>query len=350
MYIVSATEKVKAIASEMETKSLFFMLSIHNKKDDLFYYIVDLFNDISVGTEKMDYICDIQSKGAKNNSIPDIGRELVTLYKNYISKFHFNELILFIAYVPDSFRIDNSMTEFDISNVNPKAIPKLKEALRSEAIKKSYISDNQITDDNIEKFLVNVKFVVDYLGKSDYLLKYIDGKLSKIPRKEILENIFDEVRDMQTAKKNNPSIEGLMLKNIKEGLNYNREISSEFLKMFIVQRIINNTIETNAIPYSFLPSLSGIDVELVREICDSCQQKICRLLFHKSDKNLFWILFNHLYLTMFENFDLTIDEIFNICDKSILNNNYIMDDLSIKYFISLLKDGVLIENKKSCSR
>ena len=49
---------------------------------------------------------DLQSKGAKNSSPKSIGKELVTLFKNYISEIDFDAYILFLGGVTESFRID----------------------------------------------------------------------------------------------------------------------------------------------------------------------------------------------------------------------------------------------------
>ena len=59
---------------------------------------------------------DVQSKGAKNNSPAAIGKELVTLFKNYLSDLDFREYILFLGGVSSTVRINDSLNVFDIKN------------------------------------------------------------------------------------------------------------------------------------------------------------------------------------------------------------------------------------------
>ena len=57
-----------------------------------------------------DRLWDIQSKGASNSSPKSLGKELVTLYKNYISDFDFESFILFVGGVSNTVRVDCSKT------------------------------------------------------------------------------------------------------------------------------------------------------------------------------------------------------------------------------------------------
>lgn len=49
-----------------------------------------------------DKLWDIQSKGAKGNSPKAIGKELVTLFKNYMCDFDFADYILFVGGVSNT--------------------------------------------------------------------------------------------------------------------------------------------------------------------------------------------------------------------------------------------------------
>jgi hypothetical protein len=88
-----------------------------------------------------------------------VGKELVTLFKNFCSDFDFRQYILFLGGVSSTLRIDHTKDIFDASNIENKALKKLKEGLKSERIQKTYIDDMMATDDNFDKFLNKVLFL-----------------------------------------------------------------------------------------------------------------------------------------------------------------------------------------------
>ena len=85
----------------------------------------------------------------KNSSPKSIGKEFVTLFKNYISEIAFDAYILFLGGVTSSFRIDDSKTSFGIENIKDNA---LKKGLIEECKEKTYIPNEQITDEMICDF------------------------------------------------------------------------------------------------------------------------------------------------------------------------------------------------------
>ena len=89
-------------------------------------------------------ICN--QKEQKKSSPKEIGRELVTLFKNYFSEINFEAYILFLGGVTSSFRVDDSKNVFGIDNVKKDAIDNLKEGLIDECVIKKceYPSDNPI--------------------------------------------------------------------------------------------------------------------------------------------------------------------------------------------------------------
>lgn len=68
-------------------------MNLRKDSEDIYYFIVDFFNDLTGMDALSDKLCDIQSKGAKENSSKAIGKELVTLFKNYMC-----DLSLWITY------------------------------------------------------------------------------------------------------------------------------------------------------------------------------------------------------------------------------------------------------------
>lgn len=86
-----------------------------------------------------DKLWDIQSKGAKGNSPKAIGKELVTLFKNYMYDFDFADYILFVGGVSNTVRIDDEINSFGIENVNFDALQKMVEGLKEETKEKSIL-------------------------------------------------------------------------------------------------------------------------------------------------------------------------------------------------------------------
>ena len=75
---------------------------------------------------------DVQSKGNHNVGPKAIGRELVTLFKNYMSEFTFETYILFVGSVSGALRKDQSLAVFGIENAKDTAVKLIKEGLVEE--------------------------------------------------------------------------------------------------------------------------------------------------------------------------------------------------------------------------
>ena len=63
--------------------------------------------------------------------------------------------------VPSTVCIDCSKNAFDITNIKDSALDKIKVGLIEEGKKKKYISESDLTDENICSFLKKLKFVID---------------------------------------------------------------------------------------------------------------------------------------------------------------------------------------------
>ena len=177
-YTVSASENKRGSCAEYETKALLYLMNFRNDSNEIYYFVVDFFNDLTGMDRYADNLWDIQSKGAKSNSPAAIGKELVTLFKNYLSDLSFAHLILFLGGVSSTVRVDDSKDVFDITNINESALVKLKEGLKSEATIKTYIDDLDITDNNIDEFLKKVLFVVDTKTPEEYVKAIIKLKIT----------------------------------------------------------------------------------------------------------------------------------------------------------------------------
>ena len=169
-YKVKSTERTNKKCADMETKALLYLMNFRSDSNEIFYFVIDFFNDVTGMTRYADKLWDVQSKAAKGNSPKVIGRELVTLFKNYLSGLDFSAYILFVGGVSNTFRIDDTKSIFNIENVRSDAIEKMKAGLVDEATNKEYIEDKTlITNSNVDEFLENVLFVIDDKDEKDFM-------------------------------------------------------------------------------------------------------------------------------------------------------------------------------------
>ena len=171
--------------------------------DKIYYFVVDFFNDLTGMDSMASKLWDMQSKGAHNVGPNAIGKELVTLFKNYMSELSFEAYILFVGSVTGSLRKDSSIDIFGRSNIKESAIELIKNGLVEEGKDKEYIDNDTLTEKNIDDFLDKVLIVVDNDKKpSEYVKAIIKNHPNIIPEEKILDAIFNEIRDKQAGKKN----------------------------------------------------------------------------------------------------------------------------------------------------
>lgn len=342
-YTVKSTEKLRQSASDEETKALLYLMNFRDDSEEIHYFVVDFFNDLTGMDRYSAKLWDIQSKAAKNNSPRAIGQALVTLFKNYLSEFDFFYYILFVGGVSASVRIDDSLAEFGISNINPTVIPKIVEGLKEEAIKKEYIENGSITDEKIEDFLSKVLFVVDTRPKVEYIKAIIKDHPRIIPEDRILEAIFNEIRNEQSNRKNT-IVEGIVIETSDEALNYCRHLTNSEIRLLALSRIISRNPVQASVPLSFIPIYNAWPPERQKEALDECRQAFCRALFNKNAANSFWALFEAIYVLIVDNPLLDVQTIYQMIDPTIRIATPDFDVLSLKFFISVIKDGIQNEN------
>lgn len=343
-YTVKSSEQTRKSGSDCETKALLYLMNFREDSDEIHYFVVDFFNDLTGMDRFADNLWDVQSKAAKSNSPAVIGRELVTLYKNYLSDFEFKHYILFLGGVSTTVRIDEKLNTFDINNIPAKSIVKLIDGLKDEAIKKEYIDNTYVTDENIKDFLSKVLFVIDDKNPSDYVKAIIKNHSNIITDEQILDAIFNEIRNVQSTKKNT-SVEGIVIQAPNEAINYCRHLTNNEIRLLALQRIITrNPVEKNNIPLSFLPICECWVPEKKKDMLDDCVQSLCKALFNKTAAYEFWELFANIYNIIIKYPTYTVEEIYQSIDKNIRNASPDFDINSLKYFIAHVKDGVINGN------
>lgn len=342
-YTVKSSEKTRKSGADGETKALLYLMNFRSDSDEIHYFIVDFFNDLTGMDRFSTKLWDIQSKAAKNNSPKAIGKELVTLFKNYLSEFEFAYYILFVGGVSNTLRIDATLNTFDISNITTSAMLKLKEGLEEEANEKGYIDNQDITDENIMDFLSKVLFVIDDKEPSEYVKAIIKNHPGIIPEKQILDAIFNELREEQSGKKNS-NVEGITIQTTDEALNYCRHLTNNEIRLFVLQRIINRNPVEKGVPTSFIPIYNTWVPEHQKDMLDECKQSLCRALFNKNAANSFWALFESIYDTIVKYPQYDVQQIYLSIDNGVKNSSPDFDILSLKYFIAVVKDGVQDDN------
>ena len=196
-YTVKSSERTRKTGADGETKALLYLMNFRNDSSEILYFIVDFFNDLTGMDRFSTKLWDVQSKATKGNSPKIIGKELVTLFKNYISEFEFSYYILFVGGVTSTLRIDETLNTFDISNITNASRAKIVEGLKEECYSKEYINNESITDENITGFLSKVLFVIDDKEPREYVRAIIKNHPSIIPEDQILDAIFNEIREEQ---------------------------------------------------------------------------------------------------------------------------------------------------------
>ncbi|MBC1579683.1 hypothetical protein HCJ21_10670 [Listeria seeligeri] len=339
-YTISSSERLRKSAADAETKALLYLMNFHEDHDEIHYFIVDFFNDLTGMDRMSDKLWDIQSKGASNSSPKALGKELVTLFKNFVSEFEFDNFILFAGGVSNTVRIDSTKKVFKIDNIEPNGLKKLKEGLLEECKVKTYINDSDITTQKINEFLNNVLFVIDDKEPSEYVKSIIKNHIALIPSKDELSTIFNEIRKIQSDKKNTSPVEGISITSTDQSLNYYRHLTSGQIKMLVISRIINRNPFDRGCPIHFVDIFNSFPVEIRQEALEDCKLAFSRALFNKNTPEEFWMLFNETYNKIIEHPDKNVEEIFGLLNRNIKQACPDFDVLSLKYFIATVKEGL----------
>ncbi|MDN5389351.1 MULTISPECIES: hypothetical protein [Bacillus] len=339
-YTIKSSEKLRPSGAEYETKALLYLMNFRADSPDVYYYVVDFFNDLTGINRTGKKMWDIQSKGAKNSSPKAIGKELVTLFKNYRSDFNFNCFVLFLGGTSPTVRIDQTKNIFDIQNIHPTALKKMKQGLLEECNDKSYIDNTNITDKELDEFLSKVQFVVDDKKPHEYVKSIIKTHTKLIPDEEVLNAIFNEIRDKQASKKNSGVVENITIETTHEALSYSRHLTAGEIRLLTISRIINRDPFEKGPPLPFYLILNSVPDERKKDVILESQLALSRALFNKNNANTFWRLFENTYTIIIQNPVDNVNVLYDKLDHDIVEQCYDFDVISLKYFISLIKDGI----------
>lgn len=343
-YTIRSTEMLRAIGSEGETKALLYLASFYKDSDEIKYFAIDCFNDVTGMSQNLKKLWDVQSKAKRKCSSNDIGEGLVTLFKNYLSDITFNEYILFLNSVNDKIRIDNTKNIFGIDNINPTEISVIKSKFKKTYGQKTYI-DNSIP--NIEKeegdFFKKISIVVNNRSEIEYIKKIINTNIDIKESK--LNEAFNAVKKFQSSIKENKSIENSVIHSIKDVFDFKRVIDIEKIKIIIVNAILHYDIQSKNVPFLFSPLLISNNIT-DQNFPEECRKKIIKSIFDKNFSNKYWEIFQNIYELIYKNQIFNVLDIFDNIDTKIKKKcKQYFDDWTLKYFISIIIGAIEHDNK-----
>lgn len=339
-YVVRSSEKVRGVGAEYETMALLYLMTGRDDSKEIYCFAIDFYNDVTGLSTFADKAWDIQSKGNKTGGAKAIGRELITLFKNFMSDLRFDYSILFAASVSPTFRIDDTLTSFGIDNVSDKARNSVICGIKDEGRKKEYIEDEWLTDNNINNFLSKVTFVINDKTKADYIRNISKVNPKYIPKDDVLIGIFNKIRDAQAAKKNNESVEGEMVDKLGDVYAYDRVINVKDIQLMVLNTFINGDVMNNGIPLHFIPVINRLDALRKKDVVEDCQLHISTALFDKDNAEKFWNLLDVISEKLAENPYLGVNEIYALVDSEKKARCPHMDLMSVKYLISVMKEAL----------
>lgn len=340
MYKFIYTERNNEKASEFETKSLLYLLSMRDDSSEIDTFIIDCFNDVTGADTKCSKLWDIQSKGVKSLTPTKIGKSLITLFENYISEINFSYYILFFPKISNTYFQYENRSVFGIKNFKNKEVKKITSALQTEYTRRHTECQADIIPNKLDEFLKDVNFVIAEENKSDYVRNIIFFKNGFEKNEDFFNTIFNEIRDRQTVLKN-ISVHNKEISQAIDVLQFNKHIKKNDVEMLIVNRLVGIDIFKNrGIPVSFLYLVKNENTDKIKDIILQCNRKISLTLFSKHNKEAFWDFFE-VILSLVKKFpNKSIEDIFNIVPIDKKSKISTLNEISTKYFISLLKEGI----------
>ncbi len=343
-YIFKNTERNNKRSSDFETKSMLYLIGQNKDKEEIEYVIFDCFNDVSGINEDTDSIWDIQSKNEQSMNPKKIGKYFYTLFDNYISSFNFKEFIFFAPRLKSDYKKDVQLSVYNTDNFQDKTLDRIKIGLNEEIIR---VKGNQVNYDlEQENFLKQIVIVEDNKNESEYIKTVTNFKNLDIKDENFYKSIFEELRDIQTAKKNS-YIENSTISQIIEVLDFQRHLSVKDIETLIISRIIGCELFTyKSIPLYFSPLLDGKDIEDKKDILQRCNSNLSKAFFDKNSNQIFWRVCEDIIAFLENNAVADITSAFETIFPQYKPKISYLSAITIKYLISIIIEGVENDNSK----
>lgn len=341
-YVFDTSERTTASGNSFETKALLHLLCFDGARDRIDAFAIDCFNDVTGMDNLSVSLFDVQSKATPNTTPRQIGRDLVTLYRNFVSEFtsYFKSYTLFLGGISATVLADNTMSCFRFNDMEPRAQAGVKSGLFDACSKKDYIATNSVTDESINQFLSMVKFVQSKPSDIDYIRPLIRTSAAVMPDERVLQRIFNEIRDSQSKFKNRSSISNKTISNPNQVWDFSRVLRRRQIELLVIERVINRNPIKDPVPTSFSSYLNEQVPEDDEEIVENCRHDIARQYFDKSNKEVFWRLFDAVVTELDNDPEADIKAVYDRIDNKTRNDCEHLNRPSLLYFIANIKDGI----------
>ncbi|MFA6897481.1 MAG: hypothetical protein WCQ96_04325 [Patescibacteria group bacterium] len=336
IYTFTNTERNNKKATEFETKSLLYLVGFRKDRDQVDLFTIDCFNDVTGIDKSYNKLWDIQSKNYSKFYPKQIGEFLFTLYKNHISGFSFCCLILFVPKLNKEYLIQESLDEFGIDNFQEETKLKIKDGL----IDKVKNNIGRVNKKDVESFFKKIIFVQDSKDISDYIKRITKFKDRKIRDNDFYQNIFEEIRNVQSSKKNS-CIENEQIEKIEDVLKFNRHLFKKEIYTLIINRILGcDVFEYKSIPISFKNETDDLDTEATKDLIQDCKANLARAFFNKNSNPEFWKVLEFVI----NQFDIDpkadIYKVHSELERNINIKSRHLDRISLLFIISIIKDHI----------
>lgn len=341
-YVFDTSERTTSSGNVAETKALLHLLCFDDDRDEIDAFAIDCFNDVTGMNSLSTALFDVQSKATSKTSPQGIGKDLVTLYKNYLSEFapYFRSYTLFLGGVSSTVLQDASLSCFGFDDMQPKAQVKVRDALLTACSEKTYIDDSSVTDESIDRFLGIVKFTQSMPADTDYIRPLIRTSAAVMPDDRVLQRIFNEIRDSQSHFKNRPSVSNKAITVPSQVWDYSRVLRRRQIELLVIERVINRNPMKDPVPESFNSYLQNQVPEDEEEVVEDCRNAITLQYFDKNNKEPFWRLLDAVVTELDNDPDANIEDVYNRIDSAVCDDCEHLNRPALLYFIANIKDGV----------
>jgi hypothetical protein len=341
MYTFKNTEQNNKKATDLETKSLLYLIGMHKERQTIETIAVDCFNDVTGIDAQNIKLWDVQSKNHSVLNPQKIGKALFTLIDNFECPIDFHEYILFVPKLKSSYLINNQLHSYGISNIQPKTRTRIENGLKKEykRVKKTDLSKTTLTS-----FLEEAVFVHDSKRTSTYIKELTKFKSNRIKSEEFYLSIFKEIKGVQANLKNS-YIEGKTIKSIGDVLTFNRHIKTQEIHTLIINRFVGGDLfDSRNTPNTFLEVLdTRKDLQDKLDLIQECNSNVSRSFFDKNNNKRLWRLIERIIESLNDNPKQNLNSIYNYTED-IATSLPFMDKESTLFLISIILNGWNNEN------
>lgn len=244
-YLIDSAEKTSRSASLQETRTLLYLMGQTDHSKDIGTFVIDVANDVvSVSQDKATYY-DAQSKGDAKSSPKSIGKDLVTLYKDYLSILNFDCYILSLRSISNAnlnIIVSDPIKALRYSDFTIEAQKEIRDALLDECLVKEYIHkrySDYLT--KIDDFLEIVIVLINNDKSEEYIKKIAFINNGAVCSIELI-SIFEDIRAKQLEIKTSCDVNGVRLKTLEDQLSLGRNLKVETINSLVLERITGMSI------------------------------------------------------------------------------------------------------------